>query len=138
LANPERFPEDQREAVRCVIEELRSDGEEPTTFFASVEKHSDLAASELLGRSAGAGVLARIRKLLRRAAGKSEASACSDLRGVLLVDDKTACLYVFHLWHESAFADTGAVLVIGNPGGKCRDFYVDAKLNKVVRKLWWQ
>jgi len=44
---------------------------------------------------------------------------------------------IFHLWHESAFEAENRN-VVGNPGGKCRDVYYDARQHKVTQTLFWQ
>ena len=44
---------------------------------------------------------------------------------------------VIHLWHQSAFSRENRD-VVGNPGGKCRDFHFDPKQKRVTHKLFWQ
>ena len=46
-------------------------------------------------------------------------------------------IVVFHLWHRSAWNPENRG-VVGNPGGKCRDVYYDAKRGEVIRTLFWQ
>jgi|688.fasta_scaffold354062_2 hypothetical protein len=43
----------------------------------------------------------------------------------------------YHLWHISAFSKKYKN-VMGNPGGKCRDVYLDPAQTKVVSISWWQ
>jgi hypothetical protein len=48
---------------------------------------------------------------------------------------------VFHLWHTSAFTPENNPpngIVLGNPGGKCRNVYYDTKARRVTETLFWQ
>ncbi|MBD3256535.1 MAG: hypothetical protein GF383_15675 [Candidatus Lokiarchaeota archaeon] len=50
---------------------------------------------------------------------------------------------IFHLWHQSAFkaleeAEKQGNSILGNPGGRCRDYTFDPDLNKVVNKWIWE
>jgi len=44
---------------------------------------------------------------------------------------------VVHLWHQDAFKAEN-LGIVGNPGGRCRDFYYDMKQKKITKKLGWQ
>jgi len=52
-------------------------------------------------------------------------------------EDKNTSLTIVHLWHESAFEEHN-LNVVGNPSGKCRDFYYDFNKRQIVRKAFWQ
>ena len=53
------------------------------------------------------------------------------------VRTETNNVLVVELWHESAFKPKNR-LVVGNPGGKCRNFYYDTNWKKITDKLFWQ
>ena len=133
------FPEHQRSAVLCVIEELKKDGEEPAAFFARIEDYSTSYLSRLPDPGPRkADVITRIRRLVRRLAPKRRTAEDNELRPEPADDDRAPPDYVFHLWHESAFQTIPGHVVLGNPGGRCLDFFVDVAANKVTKKLCWQ
>jgi hypothetical protein len=50
---------------------------------------------------------------------------------------------VFHLWHESAFREMAAAeqqgfVIMGNPGGKCRDVLYSLTEQRVILTGFWQ
>jgi hypothetical protein len=51
--------------------------------------------------------------------------------------EPTSRALMFHLWHQDAFKEENRGL-LGNPGGKCRDFLYDLELHRVTEKLFWQ
>jgi hypothetical protein len=53
------------------------------------------------------------------------------------VEVETNGVLVVELWHQSAFKPEYR-LVVGNPGGKCRNFYYDIRQKKITEKLFWQ
>ena len=59
------------------------------------------------------------------------------------IEIKPDGIIVFHLWHESAFklleeANKKGYSIMGNPGGKCRDFSFDPSQNKIIEKWMWE
>jgi hypothetical protein len=46
-------------------------------------------------------------------------------------------VFVFHLWHVSAFASENRNAP-GNPGGKCRDISFYSRTGKASRSMFWQ
>jgi hypothetical protein len=46
-------------------------------------------------------------------------------------------IIVFHLWHMSAF-EKPHCHAIGNPGGKCRDIWINSKTKKKLNELMWE
>ncbi len=53
------------------------------------------------------------------------------------IEEERGPVYVFHLWHQSAFLPQNRGLM-GNPGGKCRDVRFDPATRKIVAILFWQ
>jgi len=53
------------------------------------------------------------------------------------IEEVRGPVYVFHLWHQSAFLPQNRGLM-GNPGGKCRDVRFDPATRKIVSILFWQ
>jgi hypothetical protein len=46
-------------------------------------------------------------------------------------------VFVFHLWHLSAFTPENKNAV-GNPGGKCRDISFYSRTGKASRSMFWR